>query len=87
MQMLKNAGLKGRWAFEIFGLAWPGQPDSPLKPLCRPGLLGTVPVAKTCCGGLKWNLEHLLNMTPVLVQSRRMSLRGETGPFTESHPQ
>jgi hypothetical protein len=23
----------------------------------------------------------------VLVQSRRMSLRGETGPFTESHPQ
>jgi len=22
----------------------------------------------------------------VLVQSRRMSLRGETGPFTESHP-
>ena len=23
----------------------------------------------------------------VPVQSRRMSLRGETGPFTESHPQ
>jgi len=23
----------------------------------------------------------------VLVQSRRVSLRGETGPFTESHPQ
>jgi len=28
-------------------------------------------------------LDHIDN---VLVQSRRMSLRGETGPFTESHP-
>jgi len=29
-------------------------------------------------------LNHTLKH--VLVQSRRMSLRGETGPFTESHP-
>ncbi|KAF8534234.1 ankyrin repeat-containing domain protein [Trichophaea hybrida] len=29
----------------------------------------------------------IVNMKAVLVQSQRMSLRGETGPFTESHPQ
>ena len=30
---------------------------------------------------------YSLNLEYVLVQSRRMSLRGETGPFTESYPQ
>jgi len=33
------------------------------------------------------NLNANCQMHFVLVQSRRMSLRGETGPFTESHPQ
>jgi hypothetical protein len=31
--------------------------------------------------------DHPDSLSTVLVQSRRMSLRGETGPFTESHPQ
>jgi hypothetical protein len=35
--------------------------------------------------GFEFGLYH--DMIYVLVQSRRMSLRGETGPFTESHPQ
>jgi len=38
MQMLKNAGLKGRWAFELFGLAWPAR--QPTKALVPAGLVG-----------------------------------------------
>jgi len=34
-----------------------------------------------------WCSPFILGLQPVLVQSRRMSLRRETGPFTEFHPQ
>jgi len=39
----------------------------------------------TCSYGGAFRM--IRDLTYVLVQSRRMSLRGETGPVTESHPQ